>query len=277
MMFRTLIVLAALLSLSPCAFAQDERWAVYYGNAAKQADLLGSFDMVVLDADDHPPLNALKAQGKTLLGYVSLGEAETYRPYFKQLQKAGVLLAPNKEWKGHRIIDIRKPEWQSLVIDQLITNALAQGFDGVMLDTLDSPLDLEINKPQKYAGMKEAALKMLRDIRAHFPSAKIMVNRGFAAYPEAVHFIDYTLAESTRSGPAGKGFKRLSEKEYAAYVVMLKDAQSKNPALKIYTLDYWNMKERKGVARIYADQRTQGFIPYVATPDLQKIYPEAGK
>lgn len=270
------LLLAAMLSLvSACANAW-ERWTVYYGHALP-ADAFQGFDVVVLDATYDAPVAALKAQGKTVLGYLSLGEAEDYRPYYKKLKAQKLLLEANPEWKGHYIIDIRKPEWGKIVAEELIPEILAKGFDGIMFDTIDSPLHLAIQKKGKYPGMNEAAVTLLCDIRGAHPNAKLMLNRGFDVLTQAAPCIDMLLAESTRTDLQLSGKKKpklLNDEEYGWYVTKMKEAQATAPALKIYTLDYWPIKDTEGVKRIYAEQRANGFIPYVSTMDLQQVYPE---
>ena len=44
-----------------------------------------------------------------------------------------------------------------------------------------------------------------------------------------------------------------------------------NPKLRLYTLDYWEPTDRAGIAKLYGQERKAGFIPYVATIDLQRI------
>jgi endo-alpha-1,4-polygalactosaminidase (GH114 family) len=47
-----------------------------------------------------------------------------------------------------------------------------------------------------------------------------------------------------------------------------------NPNIKIYAVDYWNPKDNKTIKKIYAKQRSYGFVPYVATIDLQSVVAE---
>ncbi len=277
---KSLFIATALSFISAYAHAcpdAHENWTVYYGHALP-AEAFSSFDVVVLDATYDAPVAALKAQGKTVLGYLSLGEAEDYRPYYKKLKEQKLLLEANPEWKGHFIIDIRKPEWGKIVVEELIPEIVAKGFDGIMFDTIDSPLHLAIQKKDTYPGMNEAALKLLCDIRKAHPNVKLMLNRGFDVLTQAAPCIDMVLAESTRTDLQLSGSKKpklVSDEDYNWYVGKLREAQLAAPNLKVYSLDYWPMTDSKGVARIYAEQRANGFIPYVSTIDLQKVYPES--
>lgn len=42
------------------------------------------------------------------------------------------------------------------------------------------------------------------------------------------------------------------------------------------TLDYWNPADTAGLRRIYRAQRANGFLPYVATVELDRLVPEPG-
>jgi endo-alpha-1,4-polygalactosaminidase (GH114 family) len=54
----------------------------------------------------------------------------------------------------------------------------------------------------------------------------------------------------------------------------LQGERRKHPALRVYTLDYWDPADTASIARIYATQRANGFVPYVATTALDRIVAE---
>jgi hypothetical protein len=60
-------------------------------------------------------------------------------------------------------------------------------------------------------------------------------------------------------------------------VEWLTAAKARQPRLKVYTLDYWPPTDAAGVARIYAEQRKNGFIPYVSVKDLDRVLKEPGR
>ena len=97
----------------------------------------------VREAHHHPPLAPPKAIGLEVFGYLSLGEAERGRRRFAQAEAAGVLLDANPDWPRAHHVDLRSPAWRDIVLDRLIPPILAQGFDGVFLDTLDDCAFLE--------------------------------------------------------------------------------------------------------------------------------------
>ena len=277
-----LMVFALCLALLPVAgftntadSGVSERWLAYYSDKASPADFR-AYDLLVLDSDYRPVLAPLAEHGKTLLGYLSLGEAEHYRHHFSALQEQGLLLEENPNWKGSYFLDIRERVWTERVIYELIPFLLHQGFDGVFLDTLDGPLHLEREDPERYQGMGEAAVRLVRTIRKQFPHIRIMLNRAYEILPQVAGDIDIVLGESVYADYdfGSKSYKRVPPQLYQLQLAYLKKAQQINPRLKVFTLDYWEPDDEHGIAEIYRAQRANGFVPYVATVALDRIVSE---
>jgi polysaccharide biosynthesis protein PelA len=253
------------------------RWAVYYGEALPYS-AFNAYDLVVFDADKHPSFAGQRRRGQVLLGYLSLAEVEKTRTYYDRVQELGVLRKASATWPNARLIDIREPVWRDFVVQVLVPHVLEQGFDGVMIDTVDSALHLEEENPVAYAGMQDAAVQLVQDIRAAYPDMRIMLNRGFAILPQVAGSLDYVLAESirVRYDMAGNHAELFPDAVYNALVQQLKQAQDVNPRLKVMTLDYWKIspQENDVIRDIYAQQRSHGFAPYVTTIDLLDLHGE---
>ena len=76
---------------------------------------------------------------RRIVAYLSIGEAEDYRPYWKKEWKEkrpGFLVEENKEWKGNFRVRYWRKDWQAIVFSYLET-IVNQGFDGVYLDIVD--------------------------------------------------------------------------------------------------------------------------------------------
>ena len=263
--------------LGGCAQAAPEapkRWVAYYAADADPEQLKG-FDVVVVDSIHHPPLRPLMNRGKTILAYVSFGEIAKDRPELPRLEAQGVLIGKNKNW-GSSTIDIRRPEWSAMMVEEIVPGLIREGFDGIMIDTLDSSLHLEDTDAATYKGMQEAAIQMVRQVRAHYPNLKIMVNRAFPILPKLAGEVDYVLAESIYSTYHfdTKKHDLIKESYYQSLVSYLSDLKKTNPALQIMTLDYWPPEDIEGVRAIYQAQRASGFTPYVATIDLHHLLSE---
>jgi cysteinyl-tRNA synthetase len=111
-------------------------------------------DWIVLDATfagdtpwEQSDLDAIRSgkAGRKVVAYLSIGEAEDYRPYWqpewvsngKRTAAAPVWLGiENPEWKGNYQVKYWNAEWQKLTLTA-IDDAMARGFDGVYLDIVD--------------------------------------------------------------------------------------------------------------------------------------------
>ena len=111
-------------------------------------------DWIVLDATfagdtpwEQTDLDAIRSgkTGRKVVAYLSIGEAEDYRPYWqsewvsngRRTAAAPVWLRiENPEWKGNYQVKYWSADWQKLVLPA-IDDAMARGFDGVYLDIVD--------------------------------------------------------------------------------------------------------------------------------------------
>jgi polysaccharide biosynthesis protein PelA len=173
-------------------------------------------------------------------------------------------------------VDLRNPLWAKRVIEEVIPSLLAQGFDGIFLDTLDSPIEAERAEPKRYAGMRAATVNAVKAIRANYPHITIMVNRAYPALGELSPYIDKVLGESVYRDYdfSKKTYGKVEEALYQQQVKWLQEAKAGNSAIRVYTLDYADKGDAKAIAEIYRVQRANGFIPYVATVELNEIVPE---
>ena len=263
------------LSARAAVLGPVDPWIVYYRAEERASAFLG-YRLIVLDADRHPPVAPIKGGGRTVLGYVSLGEIEEGRAHYKDVEAEGLLLMRNEFWQESRLVDMRDPRWQARVLDKLVPAILSDGFDGVFLDTLDNAAHLERLDGARYRGMTEAAASLLRALRARFPSMRIMLNRAFEILPDVDGIIDIALGEAIYAAYdfAREDYGLVRADLNRRYVDALKAAKARRPELAICTLDYWDPGNPEGIARIYRVQRAHGFAPYVATVALDRIVPE---
>ncbi len=87
-------------------------------------------------------------QRRLVVAYCSVGEAESYRPYWQKGWKRehpAWLLGENPEWEENYSVSFWDQGWQRIVCGEpgaLIDRIIAQGFDGVYLDKCDVYEDL---------------------------------------------------------------------------------------------------------------------------------------
>lgn len=110
-------------------------------------------DLVVIDAmdDDLRPwsIETIKALRKgpngkprIVLAYLSVGEAESYRPYWQKewnRRRPDWIGRMNPYWRDNYPVKYWAAEWNTILLSQdgVIDKILAQGFDGIYLDRLD--------------------------------------------------------------------------------------------------------------------------------------------
>lgn len=84
-----------------------------------------------------------KNEGERLvIAYLSIGEAEKYRYYWKKNEGKEWVKYENPEWKGNHIVEYWNPEWQKIVYEYL-DKIVEAGFDGVYLDIVDGYTNFE--------------------------------------------------------------------------------------------------------------------------------------
>lgn len=260
---------------APTSQARDghERWAVYYDKQLP-ASTFADYQLVVFDRIYHPDFQELKGK-TTILSYISMGEVhgDTFEQQLLAEQKA--LMGTRTKWNSYTV-DITSKTWEHM-LDEQIEDALAKGFDGIMLDTLDSALHLaDMDSPERGEKAQEAAVKLIQRMREKHPRMKIMLNRGFDVLPRVASNIDYVLGESmlAETDISTGQSKVFPPHTYQTTAGHLLSARAIAPNIKLYTLDYWNQDDVQGMQTLYAIHRARGFIPYVTTPDLRRHTPE---
>jgi len=253
-------------------FDQIENWVCVYSSDAS-VDEIKKFDLAVLDSDSHPDLAKLKDSDTLLIGYISIGEVGDYRWYWNDIKDKPWLLDKNPNWDSY-MIDVRNHEWQELLNQQIIPKILAKGFDGIFLDTIDNAEYLQRYHPKKkYPMMETAMVRLIKSIRKNYPSACLVANRGFAILDEIAGSIDAVVAESifTTINFEENIPRRNTPQEYEPIIKRLRKMKRKE-GIKIFTLDYPNLENESDIEEIIADSHALGFIPYISTPQLQKVY-----
>ena len=113
-----------------------------------------NYDLLIIDAFYHGELLTaediaklkVKPNGKRRLvySYLSTGEAEDYRYYWKSEYKNNPpawIEEANENWEGNYKVEYWHPEWKAILFqgkDSYLNKLLACGYDGAFLDVIDS-------------------------------------------------------------------------------------------------------------------------------------------
>jgi cysteinyl-tRNA synthetase, unknown class len=84
-------------------------------------------------------LTALHQKGKSVVSYLSIGEAEDYRYYYQSNwnnNPPSWLGQDNPDWPGNTKVKYWDPEWQNIMLGYL-DKIIESGFDGIYLDIVD--------------------------------------------------------------------------------------------------------------------------------------------
>jgi cysteinyl-tRNA synthetase len=257
-------------------------------------------DWIVLDATfagdtpwEQSDLDAIRSgkAGRKVVAYLSIGEAEDYRPYWqsewvsngKRSAAAPVWLGiENPEWKGNYQVKYWNAEWQKLML-AAIDDAMSRGFDGVYLDIVDGfqtyeqgaddYLDERMNPETKQTYRRDMVdwVKAIASCaRARNPTALVIPQNGsqLAAHKDFVEVISAQGIEDLFTN--GKKLQPASHTdEVLGHLKLLSSA--KKPVLLI---EYPKTPERQALSKKLAKEN--GLV-WLVTDRQLKTLGESGK
>ena len=137
---------------------------------------------------------------RTILCYLSVGEAESYRYYWSKRwswmswggwrwfwKLFGERFVPswlgpqNSEWKGNYGVRYWQPGWQDIIFegeDSYLGRIARAGFDGVYLDKIDEYVDMARENPRSRPDMVAFVAKLAQKARSLSPGFLIVPQNG---------------------------------------------------------------------------------------------------
>lgn len=131
-------------------FDDATSWACQLQNADPEELSASPYDVIVMDyskdgtdAGAYTPeeIQSIKNAGKIVIAYISIGEAEDYRFYWKDWWRPGnpIWLGPeNPEWPGNYKVIYWHRGWWETALKPYLDRIIALGFDGVYMDIVDA-------------------------------------------------------------------------------------------------------------------------------------------
>lgn len=123
-------------------------WVYWLQNPDIEKIASSEGDVVVIDYSSNgrdkkafTPAEVALLKGRIVLAYLSIGEAEVYRFYWKQAWKnePPEFLGPeNPDWPGNYKVRYWQEAWWDTALQPYLDRILAAGFDGVYLDIIDA-------------------------------------------------------------------------------------------------------------------------------------------
>lgn len=268
-----LAVLGLWLSASPVALAavaSGPSVALHYG-AKPPWNELSAFDWVVLEPGHHGDISA-RAQAAPhtrFMAYLSVGEVSRQHPQHEAVPSAWKL-GTNKDWNS-AVIDQRAPDWPAWFVEHVARPQWDRGYRGFFLDTLDS-YQLVARTPEERAAQEAGLVRVVKALKAAFPQAKLIANRGFELLPQVAQDLDMVAAESLYRGwdQAAMRYRTVSDPDRAWLLGKLGEVRTQH-RLPVLAIDYVAPTER-ALARETAQRiRSHGFVPWVTTPELDTM------
>jgi len=230
----------------PTDMAKPSSWAYYIRDPILAAIRSSTFDLIVTDIGgkntfSRVQIEQMKADGKKILAYASLGEAEKYRPYWHWKNSQPVFLGKESDlWKGvYQVTDLLNKEWVAIVKKQLISYMDA-GFDGIVISGLEGKHVAEF-------------LEEVKDfISARNAKFRIFVQDYLE--PDALPYIDGVVKQNLMSY---YGVKKLSNETVERNLTKLRAI--KEAGKIVLVMSYAKGAEWKEVKRV-SDK--EGFVAY---------------
>jgi cysteinyl-tRNA synthetase len=217
---------------------------------------------------------------RVLLAYLSIGEAERYRPYWQEqwydpLHKPAWLHKENRRWAGNYAVQFWDPEWQQLIFgkpESYLDRIMTQGFDGVYLDRADAFFEWRKLQPSARSDMVTFIARLAEHARSKNPEFLVVMQNAeeLLEDPPVLEAIDGISKEDLLYG-----VRRAQEANKPGDVTwsieLLHAAQQ--AGRKVLVVEY--LKDPEKMTAAAGRTREEGFVPYFAPRQLQCLNPPA--
>ncbi len=170
-----------------------------------------------------------------------------------------------------KIVDQTQDGWAKFVLTKIVDPLWRQGYRGFFLDTLDSYQLVQEDETFQQA-QQDGLINVIRTIKQKYPEAKLILNRGFELIPHLQQEIFALAVEELFQGwnPSTEEYVSVSQQDREWLLEQLAAFQQEYN-LPVLIIDYLP-PARRMQARIVAKKIQElGFIPWVATPELDVL------
>ncbi len=267
--------------------SQARLWGCQYQNinvdrlAASNLDLividhaLGQPNIIVASPEDVQRLKR-KPDGsrRIVLAYISVGEAEDFRPYWKRAWAEAPpswLGSSNPDWPGAYGVRFWESAWKQIVYaqdDSILDRIIAAGFDGAFLDRVDAYAE--------WRGIRRSAKEDMINLVAELSQRARNKSRGFLIMSQNAegllknsryrNLIDGVTKESLLFGLNGPGIPN-SRGDVAWSLAGLNAAV--RDGIPVFSIEYIDDPQKIALARRKLE--SFGFIPFFANRALDQL------
>jgi uncharacterized protein (TIGR01370 family) len=256
---------APVANLPPSRLAGIDRWWCYYGADARA--FTSKLPLLILEGDHFAENRALPAKtvpGQLRLAYVSLGQINIHHWAFPAAAQAHWLRKVDPSWPEARGVDVRAPDWRTLVVEAIAPLPIQRGFDGLFLDTIDNALAAEDASP----GTHDALVGLIAALRQRLPNAVLLANGGALVAPRLAPLVDGFLIEDIESSWdfAKKTHRSLQGADKAGRLALLNSLKA--TGRPVFVLDYAAAAEREAVTKRLRQRGVSAMVGGVALDEL---------
>ena len=127
----------------------------------------------------------LKANGKTIIAYLSLGQTESKRDYWQPEWRVGspsFICGSDPEFKYSHVVKFWMPEWQDILINYTATHIVPFGYSGVLLDYMAEYKYFLRERPNAAQEMVAFGAKVVDSLRSLNPRTLIIAQDSVQLY-----------------------------------------------------------------------------------------------
>jgi cysteinyl-tRNA synthetase, unknown class len=274
------------------ALADARSWGYQLQNLDIERAAASPFDVLVvdytLDGSEETRLTAEQVarlqrrpdgSRRTVLAYVSIGEAESYRPYWNASwaqTKPLWLLRENPDWAENYAVCFWDPGWQRLMCGRpsaYLERIQAQGFDGLYLDKCDVYEDLQehekriaATRPDIERDMVEFVQLIARSLKGRDPNFLLVMQNaeGLLAHGDLLDVIDGVAKEELLYGVDAP--ERANGDDEVAFSRACLD-RVVNAGKPVFVVEY--LAARDKIKRAADMVNGYGYILYIAPKDRE--------
>jgi cysteinyl-tRNA synthetase len=287
---RWMLLVVTMMAVPPAAAESWDIESFTYWLSGPQPALIAAsgFDLAIVDysadgtqagAFDRAAVRRMQRKpdgGRRLvLAYLSIGEAETYRYYWRRSWAENPppwLGEENPDWPGNYKVRFWHDGWQRILLGDeraYLDRILAAGFDGVYLDVVDAYWFFQVQGRKTAADeMIDLVMRIAAYARGARPGFLIVPQNAedLLAQPRYRGVIDAIAKEDLWYGLAGPDTR--NDPDTVAWTTKHL-AMARDDGKAVLVVEY--PETRKTVADVYARARRQGYTPYASVRALDRM------
>lgn len=252
---------------APSSLPPNFTIAFYYGYNPP-VDLLHAFNIAVVDPGSQFDAKNYHTAHSQAYAYVSIGEVDPGKTYASQIKPTWVL-GRNPAWDS-QVMDLSNPAWQQFLVNQVITPLWDKGYRGFFFDTMDS-YQLVAKTPQAQAAQVAGLIAVIQQVKAKYPDAQIILNRGFELLPQVHQLVLGIAAESLFQGwnASTQTYTQVTPEARAWLTTKLQEA--KTLGVTPIVIDYLPPRQRQETRATAQKIAALGFVPWVTNSALNEM------